>query len=120
MAILSAMCPIAILEGDPISLFKAKRKAPAPALYPRALLRSGPHLIGVFIVRVLRRLMRVVKMKTGSFFNFQGTVTCRASTFLGGCAKQATISQVIRLMEHRTPNVLRGPNSLSITRIIDA
>ena len=119
MAILSAMCPIAILEGDPISLFKAKRKASVPALYPRALLRSGPHLIGVFIVRVLRRLMRVIKMKTGSF-NFHGTVTCRASTFLGGCTKQATISQEIRLMEHRTPNVLRGPNSLSITRIIDA
>ena len=118
MAILSAMRPIAILEGDPISLFKAKRKAPVPALYPRALLGSGPHLIGVFIVRVLRRLMRVVKMETGSF-NFQGTA-CGTSTFLGGCAKQATISQVIRLMEHRTPNVLRGPNSLSITRIIDA
>lgn len=61
----------------------------------------------------------MVKMKTGSF-NFQGTVTRRASTFLGGCAKQATISQVIRLMEHRTPNVLRGPISLIITRTINA
>jgi len=71
MVILSAMCPIAILEGDPISLFKAKRKALVPALYPRALLRSGSNLIEVFIVRALRRLMRMVKMKTGSF-NFQG------------------------------------------------
>ena len=119
MAILSAMRPIAILEGDPISLFKAKRKAPVPALYPRALLRSGPNPIGIFIVRALRRLMRMVKMKTGSF-SFQGTVTRRVSTFLGGCAKQATIPQVIRLIKHRIPNVLRGPNFLSITRIINA
>jgi len=91
------MCPIVILEGDPIPLFKAKRRVPVPTLYLRALLRSGPNLIGIFIVMALRGLMRMVKTKTGSFFDFQGTVTRRASTFLGGCAKQATIPQVIRL-----------------------
>lgn len=50
------MCPITILGGDPIPLFKAKRRTPVPALYPRTFLKLGPNPIGIFIVRALRRL----------------------------------------------------------------